>query len=338
MSIPSRLILKDVSHSFGIVTAVSDVSLSIAAGEIHCLLGPSGSGKSTLLRIISGLERQQQGSVLIDGQTVSNSSTHLPVEHRPVGFVFQDFALFPHLNAIRNVLFGMPNRRSIESRAKAEQLLTDVGLSNRMKAMPHTLSGGEQQRVALARALARTPKVMLLDEPFSGLDVQLRAELRDTTLRVLRSAGVATVMVTHDPSEAISCADQISVMHCGKTIQTGKPQDIYHQPADERIANTFGMVNRIPVETRNGIPITPYGQLLTDVLPSDASTVFVRPERLRIKKSTADDSKTDCHIERIVNEGATDLYELRTADDSRLLVRTLSGGELVSGKVAVKIR
>ncbi|MGZ0174181.1 MAG: ABC transporter ATP-binding protein [Planctomycetales bacterium] len=253
-----------MSHSFATVEAVSNVSLSIAPGEIHCLLGPSGSGKSTLLRIISGLERQQQGSVLIDGQSVSGSSIHIPADQRPVGFVFQDYALFPHLSAIRNVLFGMANRRSVESREKAGQLLTDVGLSNRINAMPHTLSGGEQQRVALARAMARTPKVMLLDEPFSGLDLQLRAELRDTTLRVLRTAGVATVMVTHDPAEAISCSDQISVMHCGKAIQTGKPQDVYHQPLNERVAGIFGLVNRIPVETCNGKSISPYGELQAD--------------------------------------------------------------------------
>lgn len=338
MSIPSRLTLKNVSHRFGNVEAVNDVSLSIDPGEIHCLLGPSGSGKSTLLRIISGLERQQEGSVLIDGQSVSDSSTHLPAEQRPVGFVFQDYALFPHLNAVGNVLFGMPNRRSGESRVKAKQLLADVGLSNRVNAMPHTLSGGEQQRVALARAMARTPKVMLLDEPFSGLDVQLRAELRDTTLRVLRSAGVATVMVTHDPSEAISCADQISVMHNGKAIQTGKPQDVYHQPSDERIAGTFGLFNHIPVEHRDGKSITPYGDLAAVDVPNDAPAIFVRPEKLRIANSTTNNSETDCHIERVVTEGATNLYELTATDGSKLLVRTLSGGELASGNVTVTIR
>ena len=204
--------LQGVSLSYGAVRAVDDVNLEIPRGEIHCLLGASGSGKSSLLRIVAGLERQGEGTVSIDGELVSGSGLHTPTELRPLGFVLQDYALFPHLDAMGNVLFGMPDRKTPEARQKAEKLFAEVGLSDRMKAMPHTLSGGEQQRVALARALARSPRLMLLDEPFSSLDAQLRAGIRETTLRILRAAGVGTLMVTHDPWEAIRISHAITVM------------------------------------------------------------------------------------------------------------------------------
>ena len=316
--------VEEVSRSFGQIEAVRDVRWSIPPGEIHCLLGPSGSGKSTLLRIISGLERQHHGAVSVGGELLSDSSRHHPTETRPVGFVFQDYALFPHLNAVKNVLFGMRARRTEASRQRARQLLVDVGLADHFSSMPHTLSGGEQQRVALARALARTPKVMLLDEPFSGLDVQLRSDVRETTLRVLRNSGIATLMVTHDPAEALSCADRVSVMHGGRIVQTDHPFEIYHEPLDDRTARTFGLVNLIDFEERDGAWMTRFGEWRgspTEV-DRDRSAVLVRPEELELVPSAGE--RPQFQVIRVILEGATVVYELSGEDQSTIYVRSLS--------------
>ena len=205
-------------------TVVDAVDLELMPGRVHCLLGDSGSGKTTLLRLIAGFERPSGGAVSIDGVDVAGP-TFVPPERRPVGFVFQDYALFPHLSVRRNVCFGMDGPRR-ERAGKCDQLLARVGMSGYAKVMPHALSGGQQQRVALARALARDPKVMLLDEPFSGLDQTLRDRVRGDTLDVLRSAGVAVLMVTHDPREAMVCADKVSVMRSGRVVASGGPTDV----------------------------------------------------------------------------------------------------------------
>ena len=185
-------------------------SLKVNAGEVHCVLGHSGGGKTSLLRLIAGLEHVVAGSICIGGTEVSGKTTHLLPEHRPVGMVFQDFALFPNRSVLGNVTFGLNDLPRSERKAGAEELLARVGIQDLAKRMPHTLSGGQQQRVAIARSLARKPKVMLLDEPFSSLDTATREEIRTETLELLRSAGVATLMVTHDPEEAREVADEIS--------------------------------------------------------------------------------------------------------------------------------
>ncbi|MEM9347802.1 MAG: ABC transporter ATP-binding protein [Planctomycetota bacterium] len=211
------------------VEVVCDLDLKLYAGKVHCLLGDSGCGKSTLLRLIAGLERPTKGTIQIDGETVScadRSVRHCKPERRAVGFVFQDYALFPHLSVLRNVMFGMRGKPKTERRAAAAELLDRVGLADYASKMPHTLSGGQQQRVALARALGRNPKLMLLDEPFTGLDTTLREEIRGVTLRVLRESGVATLMVTHDPAEALLVADYVSVMRQGRLILDGLPEDV----------------------------------------------------------------------------------------------------------------
>jgi len=205
------------------------VSLQLHPGQVHCLLGDSGCGKSTLLRLLAGLESPTAGLIRIAGRVVSSAdgaAAHVKPEHRAVGLVFQDYALFPHLSVLRNVTFGMAHRPRRTRKAAATQLLDQVGLADFANAMPHTLSGGQQQRVALARALARDPKLMLLDEPFTGLDTALRDELREVTLAVLRAADVATLMVTHDPAEALLVADTVSVMRAGRLICTAKPESV----------------------------------------------------------------------------------------------------------------
>ena len=328
--------LESISLSYGQVAAVDNVTLGVPGGEIHCLLGASGSGKSTLLRIIAGLERQCEGVVSIDGEVVSDSAGHMATERRSVGFVLQDYALFPHLDALENVLFGMPDRKTSEARLRAEELLSDVGLESRTSAMPHTLSGGEQQRVALARALARTPKIMLLDEPFSSLDVQLRAGVRETSLMLLREAGIATVMVTHDPAEALSCGDRISILREGKIIQTGSPETIYHQPAGPAAAETFGVINRLGGERSGEKILTSIGELpVGKEEPSSSGQVLVRPEQLALVQAGEGEGR----VLRIFPEGSTTLYLVRISDDEQVYVRMLSTEMIdADSPVAVRIR
>lgn len=219
--------LQDVVHGYTREqTVVDQISLTVRAGEVHCLLGASGSGKTTLLRLIAGLERLRRGEIWIAGELVESQMLHCPPERRSIGYVFQDFALFPHLSIMRNVMFGMPSAGRVARRQAALDWLAQVGLADRAEAMPHMLSGGQQQRVALVRALARRPTVMLLDEPFSGLDAELREKIRQETLALLKETKVATVMVTHDPQEAFIGADRISVMRAGRIVSQGLPSEV----------------------------------------------------------------------------------------------------------------
>ena len=218
--------VESVSKSWGGVPVLREVSLTGAEGGVTALVGSSGSGKTTLLRLVAGLEHVRGGEIWIGGELVESPSVHRPPERRTIGYVFQDFALFPHMSVIRNVMFGMPPAPRRERLDTARRWLTRVGLVDRADAMPHMLSGGQQQRVALIRALARQPSVMLLDEPFSGLDVQLREKIREETLSLLREAGVTTLMVTHDPHEAFVSADRISIMQSGRIIADGPPSEV----------------------------------------------------------------------------------------------------------------
>ncbi|MBV1864072.1 MAG: ABC transporter ATP-binding protein, partial [Rhodobacteraceae bacterium] len=225
----ARLELRGISRVFEGDRAVDDVSLSLNAGQLACLLGPSGCGKSTTLRIAAGVDRQSSGSVLIDGQVASDDHVHMLPEHRSIGLMFQDFALFPHLDVTQNVGFGL---RTKEGRAeRVRDLLERVNLQGYEKKYPHQLSGGEQQRVALARALAPRPRVLLMDEPFSGLDNRLRDDVRDATLELLQAEETAVLLVTHDPEEAMRMADMIALMRKGRIVQMGAPFNIYNAPA-----------------------------------------------------------------------------------------------------------
>ncbi|MGZ8370686.1 MAG: ABC transporter ATP-binding protein, partial [Caulobacteraceae bacterium] len=222
--------VREVRRVYGKTIAVDGASLTLNAGEITCLLGPSGCGKSTLLRLIAGLEPVDGGEIVSGGKPISGKGVHLAPEARGVGMVFQDYALFPHLTVLGNVEFGLRRAPAPERRNRAMAELERVRMAGRAGAWPQALSGGEQQRVALARALARSPKAMLLDEPFSGLDGRLKAEVRDTTLSALRSAGVATLLVTHDAEEAMMMGDTIALMRDGRILQSGSPRDCYLKP------------------------------------------------------------------------------------------------------------
>jgi iron(III) transport system ATP-binding protein len=273
-----RVQAKSLTRRLGGRAVVDDVSLSITAGQVTCLLGPSGCGKTTTLRMIAGVERPDAGRVLIDGQDVTDT----PPEARGVGLMFQDFALFPHLTVAQNVAFGLSGDKP--SRVKrAGELLEKVGLSGFGAKHPHELSGGEQQRVALARALAPRPRVMLMDEPFSGLDNRLRDGIRDSTLAILKDEGTAVLLVTHEPDEAMRMADEIALMRGGRIVQQGAPYNVYNAPVDKAAAAFFSDINVIRGKVHGALTATPFGDFLTPGHADDTGVeIIIRPQHLKI--------------------------------------------------------
>ncbi len=281
-STPLRLEVSHLSRAFGGRRVVDDVTLTVAAGQVTCLLGPSGCGKSTTLRIIAGVERTDQGEVRIDGRLVEGPGVHVPPEARSVGLMFQDFALFPHLTVAENVGFGLRAERARKVQRIGE-LLEKVDLSGFGQKHPHELSGGEQQRVALARALAPRPRVMLMDEPFSGLDNRLRDGIRDRTLELLKEEGAAVLLVTHEPDEAMRMADEIALMRQGRIVQKGAPYNVYNAPVDKAAAAFFSDINVIRGISRGALTETPFGAFLTPGHADGAEVeIVIRPQHLRI--------------------------------------------------------
>ncbi len=275
--------IEDARLSYDGIAAVDGVSLGVAKGEVVCLLGPSGCGKTSVLRIAAGLERPQAGQVRIGGAVVTGSNSLVPPEKRGVALVFQDYALFPHLNVRDNVAYGLTEHSHKLKMSRADAVLEQVGMSAWADAYPHILSGGQQQRVALARAIAPEPKVILMDEPFSGLDARLRDTVRDSTLHVLKQSGAAVLMVTHDSEEAMFMADRICVMRQGRIVQEGEPEALYCRPLDAFVAGFFGEVNRVTTTVRNGQVQTPFGPLPAAGLPDGSmAEIIIRPEALRV--------------------------------------------------------
>lgn len=278
------LALEHVSHAYGDTPVVRDVSFTIAPGEFMCLLGPSGCGKTTTLRIAAGLEVPAAGRVLIGGQPVAGEGAFVPPERRSVGFLFQDYALFPHLKVLDNVTFGISHLGAEERRARAMEALERVGMAGHADSFPHMLSGGQQQRVGLARALAPRPRLMLLDEPFSGLDKRLRDQVRDETLHVLKETGISALLVTHDPEEAMFMADVIALMQGGRIVQMGTPVDLYCKPRSAFAARFFGEVNQFGGQVRQGRVATPFGPLdARGIDEGSAVEVLIRPEALSLR-------------------------------------------------------
>ncbi|MEM1076937.1 MAG: ABC transporter ATP-binding protein [Pseudomonadota bacterium] len=277
-----RLQVSNLVREFQGQRVVDDVSLSVMPGQVTCLLGPSGCGKSTTLRIIAGVDRQTEGTLVVDGETVSSDSLHLPPEERSIGLMFQDFALFPHLSVADNVGFGLQGSRKAK-RSRALELLERVGLAPDAGKYPHQLSGGEQQRVALARSLAPRPRVMLMDEPFSGLDNRLRDGIRDDTLEVLKDEGTAVLLVTHEPEEAMRMADSIALMRGGRIVQQGAPYNVYNAPVDKAAAAFFSDINVISGVVEGALTATPFGQFLAPGMPDGQRVeIAIRPQHLRI--------------------------------------------------------
>ena len=284
---PSRgLSFQCVSHAFGDLRVVDELSLEVTPGEIVCLLGPSGCGKTTALRIAAGLERLQQGRVALGDRVLAEPGNEVPPEARGVGMVFQEYALFPHLSVLENVAFGLARHAGGERRRIATAMLERVKMAAFAEAYPHTLSGGEQQRVALARALAPQPAVLLLDEPFANLDVRLRDAIRHDTLSLLREAGTVSLMVTHDPDEAMRMADRIAVMRRGGIEQIGTPDEVYHRPANRFIAEFFCETNVLETVVSGGMAETPAGSVAAPGLGEGAEVaVLARPEALCLNGS-----------------------------------------------------
>ncbi len=255
--------------------ALAGADLDLQAGRITALLGPSGSGKSTLLRAIAGLERLEAGSIRLGDTIWNDARTHVPPEARRVGMVFQDYALFPHMTALANVAFGLSGP---DKQARAMTQLEAAELGHKAKAYPHELSGGEQQRVALARALAPEPAVVLLDEPFSGLDRRLRGELRERTVDTLRAAGTTALIVTHDAEEAMAVADQLALMDGGRVIQTGAPDEVWMSPVSATAAKLLGDVEIIEASVTGGQAETPFGPVDANGFEDDQPvSVLIRP-------------------------------------------------------------
>ena len=234
------LTLNAVSQRYGATPIVDGLSLSLARGRIGCLLGPSGCGKTTVLRCIAGFEEISGGEIVINGEPVSTAQYHLPAEQRRIGMVFQDYALFPHLTAEQNIGFGLHNLSRTERKIRQNELLTLIGLSKAAKLYPHQLSGGQQQRIALARALAPRPQLLLLDEPFSNLDVELRERLCHDVREIIKREGTTALMVTHDQHEAFAVADDIAIMHQGHIQQWDSAYNLYHRPSNRFVADFIG--------------------------------------------------------------------------------------------------
>jgi iron(III) transport system ATP-binding protein len=283
VSFAARLTFDDLSRRYGATLALDHVSLDIAPGEILCLLGPSGCGKSTLLRIAAGVERPSAGRVLLDEQEVGGPERFVPPEKRGVGLMFQDFALFPHLSILDNVAFGLRSLTRREAKAEAHAALDRVGLAHYANEYPHILSGGEQQRVALARAIAPRPSVLLMDEPFSGLDPRLREKMREETLAILHETRATSIVVTHDAEEAMRMGDRVALMRAGCIVQTGDALDLYRAPKDILAERTFSDLNELPARVEQGSAATPLGRFLANGLPDGADAIVcVRQRGVRL--------------------------------------------------------
>ncbi len=257
----ARVTFEGISKTYEDHHALAGFDLDVAPGEVICLLGPSGCGKTTLLRIASGIERPTAGRMLINDSEMAGPNRFVPPEKRSVGLMFQDFALFPHLSILDNVAFGLKALPAEDAKREALSVLARVGMEKYAHQYPHILSGGQQQRVALARAIVPRPSVVLMDEPFSGLDVQLRDSMQEETLTLLRETRATSIIVTHHPEEALRLGDRIAIMHAGRLIQVGTGEELYHHPAELFVARLFSEINEIACPVQNGKVDTPMGSL-----------------------------------------------------------------------------
>ncbi|CAN5606856.1 ABC transporter ATP-binding protein [soil metagenome] len=305
----------DVFKRFGRVSALDGFSLELGSGTLLALLGPSGCGKTTALRIMAGFERPDSGEVWVGDRRVAGDGAWVDPERRRIGMVFQDWALFPHLDVWHNVAFGC--RRDEEWRV--EQVLEMVHLVGLEHRMPHELSGGQQQRVALARALAPSPEVVLLDEPFSNLDASLRTRVRTEVREVLREAKATAIFVTHDQEEALSMADEIAVMSAGRVLQVGTPHQVYGAPADRTVAALVGEANFFGAEVTDGRAHTPFGSLSAPGLADGSVEIMVRPEGIHLER----DDEAGARIVHAEFYGHDQLVTARLPDASTVDVRLL---------------
>jgi iron(III) transport system ATP-binding protein len=292
----SFLQLRGLRKQYGPVVALNGLTLDIPAGSRTVIVGPSGSGKTTLLRLIAGFEAPDAGSIVLAGAVLADASTFIPAHRRNIGLVAQDGALFPHLGVADNIGFGLGNRPDREERILSlmDMVELDRGLLARR---PHELSGGQQQRVALARALARQPRLMLLDEPFSALDTGLREATRKSVARVLEQAGITTVLVTHDQAEALSFGDQVAMLEAGRVRQAGGPTDLYMRPMDRTTAAFLGDSIVLPAALDAGFADCVLGRIAADTDGhQDNAAVMLRPEQLKLTAASNDGPSAHAHV------------------------------------------
>ncbi len=324
-----------LTKRFGDVTAVDGVDLDVRRGEFLAVLGPSGCGKTTLLRLVAGFERPDGGGIEVGGRVVAGPRRHLPPEERRIGMVFQESALFPHLDVAGNIGFGLARR---DRQRRIAELVALVGLAGLQRRMPHELSGGQQQRVALARALAPHPALILLDEPFSSLDATLRSQLRGDVREILRSAGATTLFVTHDQGEALEISDRVAVMRAGRIEQVSTPDELYLRPVNRFVAGFVGEANLLPGEVRHGEVQTLVGRFraghgaLADGVRAE---VLLRPEQLHMlqvdRLSSAPRPESVLTVVRRVFHGSEVHHVLRSPTGFEFEVATPSSATIEVG-------
>lgn len=285
------LTVKSVTKQYATIPVVTDVSFEVYPGEIFALLGASGCGKTTTLRLIAGFEKADTGTISMKGRVLEDKDIYVAPEAREIGFVFQDYALFPDKSVLENAAFGLSRKMpKSERHAIALENLERVGIEHLHIRMPHHLSGGEQQRVAIARSLATQPKLLLLDEPFSSLDAGLRQATREEVRLLLKEFGISVVLVTHDQEEALSFAERVAVMNNGTIEQIGTPEDVYRKPKTEYVARFLGKTNIIQTNINKGIAETPFGSLPVDFRDATQVHLSIRPEHIIIEKHDMDAS------------------------------------------------
>ena len=311
----SVLELDGIGKSYDGSQVIEDLSLTVRDGELLTLLGPSGCGKTTTLRMIAGLERPDDGIVRLGGTAVTGGE-FVPAEARDVGVVFQEFALFPHLSARENIAFGIEDWPDDEKAARIDELLELVGLSDHGGKSPEELSGGQQQRVALARSLAPEPQLLLLDEPFSNLDVDLRVQMREEVREILKEAGVTAVSVTHDQEEAMSISDRVAVMSEGQIQQIGTPEEVFQQPESKFVAGFLGHASFVAGRVRDdcvetGVGCVPLEQIdgLTDAYHGSEIDLMIRPDDVRAHRVEPGEANGEVVHRRYL--GPTVLYRVR---------------------------
>ncbi|WP_088892487.1 ABC transporter ATP-binding protein [Leptolyngbya ohadii] len=318
--------------------AVSAVSLDLPLGELLAMLGPSGCGKTTLLRLIAGFETPQSGTIEIAGQTVAGSGKWLPPERRSVGMVFQDYALFPHLTVYQNVAFGLQKHQKPAELVKqrVQESIALVGLEGMEQRYPHQLSGGQQQRVALARALAPYPSLVLLDEPLSNLDIQVRLRLRQELRDILKSAGTTAIFVTHDQEEALSIADRVAVMRQGHLEQIGTPEELYREPTSRFVAEFVTQANFLPAQRHADSWKTAIGSIpLTQTIAADSSDITTLERSILMIRQEDVQIQPHPQGEWIIRDrqflGREYRYSLQNAIGETLVVRTAADRPLAVG-------
>ncbi len=339
----SLLYLDNISHHYpgGLAPTLRDITLSVYDGELLGMLGPSGCGKTTLLRLIAGFETPQSGTIQLLQRTVTGHGEWVPPERREIGMVFQDYALFPHLTVAQNVAFGLKYKRQpIPAKQRIAEILQLVGLDGFKNRYPHQLSGGQQQRVALARALAPRPMLILLDEPLSNLDVQVRVQLRQELRDILKRAGTAGIIVTHDQEEALSICDRIAVMRRGGIEQMGIPEEIYRQPHSRFVAEFVTQANFIPARRNGAVWETELGSVpvQSERWDADCADLMVRQEELCIRSDPSGNGVV-CDRQFL---GREHRYRVQTVSGRQLVARTpddlsVSTGSRVQVAIAAEV-